>query len=124
MILKQAIFVHIKVNLKQVFYPKTGKYPLISRQLLLASWLKTRIFLLDLKLCNILKQGKPSLFQDNYDLKTRSNLLVSGLCNSFLLPENKEKISDFKESGSFLGSWVPCFKHWNVLSQDLEIRLF
>ena len=24
----------------------------------------------------------------------------------------------------FLGFWVPCFKHWNVLSQDLEIRLF
>ena len=24
----------------------------------------------------------------------------------------------------FLGFWIPCFKHWNVLSQDLEIRLF
>lgn len=82
------------------------------------------MFLLDLKSVNILKQGKPSFFQDNYDMKTRSNLLVSGLCNSFLSPENKEKMSDFKESGSFLRFWVPCFKHWNVLSQDLEIRLF
>ena len=61
------------------------------------------MFLLDLKSVNILKQGKPSFFQDNYDMKTRSKLLVSALCNSFLSPENKEKISDFKESGSFLG---------------------